>query len=63
MGGQREIVEINVNGYLWNNEKELLDYSEKLIRDERLFEKLSLEAKRTQQNLARKFSKELSSII
>lgn len=64
MGGQREIVANNVNGYLWNNEKELLDYSEKIIKEERLFEKLSLEAKRISAKFSKEnFSKELSSII
>lgn len=35
-GGQPEIVEHGVNGYLWNTLEELKDYSKLLMRDERL---------------------------
>jgi len=42
-GGQSEIVENGVSGFLWNNEDELLEYTMKLISDEALRKKLSIQ--------------------
>jgi glycosyltransferase involved in cell wall biosynthesis len=53
-GGQKEIVTENVNGLLWNSENELMDKTNKLIKDEKLLDKLSQEAIVA----AQKFSKE-----
>lgn len=45
-GGQKEIVENGVNGYLWESLEELKNATIKLSRDKELFEKLSVEARK-----------------
>jgi glycosyltransferase involved in cell wall biosynthesis len=40
-GGQTEIVENGVSGYLWSNEEELLQHTVKLISDESLLKEMS----------------------
>jgi glycosyltransferase involved in cell wall biosynthesis len=40
-GGQREIVEHGISGFLWNNLDELSRYTLTLIRDERGRERMS----------------------
>lgn len=43
-GGQKEIVKNQKNGYLWNTERELLEKTQKLIKDKDLMIKLSTSA-------------------
>src|SRR3989344_1922616 len=44
LGGQKEIVEQGKSGFLWNNPSELIGDTLKIINDEKLFEKISLNA-------------------
>src|SRR3989344_3178804 len=44
IGGQREIVEDNINGFLWNTEDELIKKTENIIKDKDTFEKISKRA-------------------
>ena len=44
LGAQPEIVDHGKNGYCWNNPKELVDYTLKVINDDKLFNKLSKKA-------------------
>lgn len=44
LGGQKEIVDSTINGYLWNNEAELLHYTQHLIDDPNLMKEYSKEA-------------------
>lgn len=43
-GGQREIVEDNINGFLWDTEEELIRKTENVIRDKDIFERVSKKA-------------------
>ncbi len=43
-GGQREIVENGKNGYLWDNQDQLIGLTNKLMRDDKLREKMAKEA-------------------
>lgn len=43
-GGQTEIVENKKNGFVWNSQRELIDYTINLIHELELFQKLSTEA-------------------
>lgn len=43
-GGQKEIVENNVSGFLWSSENEFIEKTEKLIKDPDLLSKMSKEA-------------------
>lgn len=38
-GGQTEIIESGKNGFLWNTQDELLDQTQKVIRDNKLYER------------------------
>lgn len=51
-GGQKEIIKDEKNGYLWNTEQELLEKTQKLIKDQDLLIKLAMSA----MNDAREFS-------
>lgn len=53
-GGQKEIVENGVNGFLWNTEKEFMDKTKRLMTNKELWEKMSGKAKER----AKDFSKE-----
>lgn len=44
-GGQTEIVQDGQSGFLWNNQKELLDFTVRLINDIDLWKKLSAKAR------------------
>ncbi len=44
-GGQKEIVEEEKNGFLWNTQEEFIEKTKKLIADEKLWSKLSKAAK------------------
>lgn len=61
LGGQREIVKDRVNGFLWNDPGELENITLKIISDDNLVRKMSLEASKS----VGKFSKEefISKII
>lgn len=53
-GGQKEIVENNVSGFLWTSEKEFIEKTERLINDHYLWIKMSKEAVRR----SKRFSKD-----
>lgn len=53
-GGQKEIVTDNVNGFLWNNLGELKEKTNILIKEDKIWESMSEEAKKR----AKDFSKE-----
>lgn len=44
MGGQPEIVEDNINGFLWDTEDELIKKTENIMGDRDIFERISKEA-------------------
>jgi len=44
-GGHKEIIADDYNGYLWNNTRELLGKTKRLIKDTKLTKQISLEAK------------------
>lgn len=54
LGGQKEIVSQGESGYLWDNVDQLLDYTNKLIKDQHLLLKLSKAA----QDESQKYGKE-----
>lgn len=54
-GGQKEIINHGLNGFLWQTEKELIDYTVLLIKDSNLREKMAAAAVKKSQN----FSKEI----
>ena len=54
-GGQREIVEHGVSGFLWNNLDELRDYTRQLINDDDLRVRMSIQARER----SRLFGKEM----
>ena len=43
-GGYKEIVTVNMNGFLWDKESELLRISTNLMKDKKLLRRISLEA-------------------
>jgi len=53
-GGQREIVEHEVNGFLWNSLEELAEYTIRLRKDESLLVRMSREARLRSQHFGRK---------
>lgn len=53
-GGQKEIVEHAINGFLWETKEDLVEYTLQLIKEERLRQKLSIQAIKS----SKKFSKE-----
>lgn len=63
-GGQREIVEDGKNGYLWNTLGELSEKTLDLIKDEKLLQKMSIQAiKGSEAFTQNKFRKDLKGII
>lgn len=63
-GGQKEIVEDTVSGYLWRSEDDLIKKTEILIRDNVLWEKLQKGAiKRSKIFTGDRFCKEINSIV
>lgn len=63
-GGQKEIVENNKNGFLWNNLEELKKITLKLINDPKLLEKLSKEVKNVSERFSKeKFSEEINNLV
>ena len=63
-GGQPEIVRNKVNGFIWNNSKELKDFTLKLVTDEVLWEKFSASSiKRSKKFGMEKFMKNTRNIF
>lgn len=52
-GGQREIVEHGVSGFLWNDKEELSEYTVRLASDDKLRAKMSEAARRRAQEFTR----------
>jgi glycosyltransferase involved in cell wall biosynthesis len=53
LGGQREIVEHGISGFLWNTREELIEYTMRLARDEKLRARMSEAARRRAQDFTR----------
>ncbi len=63
-GGQREIVENNENGFLWNDLDELKSKTEKLIADPELLEKFKMKAKQSVLKYSKEeFSRKINKLI
>ena len=63
-GGQKEIIKHGENGFLWKNEKELIDYTLKIVNDNSLREKMSREAiKRSRDFSKEKFCQKIDRLI
>lgn len=63
-GGQKEIVQDGVSGFLWNNLEELEEKTFKLIKDNKLWERMSEEAKKRAEFFAGdRFCREISKLI
>lgn len=63
-GGQKEIVTNKQNGLLWNSLEELKSYTNNLMQDNKLWEKLSKSARETSKKFSKeKFEKEIDSLI
>ncbi len=63
-GGQREIVENNENGFLWNDLDELKSKTEKLIADPELLEKVKMIAKQSVLKYSKEeFSRKINKLI
>ncbi len=64
LGGQPEIVEQGINGFLWNSENEFLRYTKDLINDSKLMNKLSREAiKRSKEFSKEKFCENILELV
>lgn len=64
LGGQKEIVENGINGFLWNDEDELLNLTKKINEDSSLLKRISNQAKKTSINFSKeKFRRELEKFI
>ena len=44
-GGQRELIDEGIDGYLWDSQKMLTDKTEKLIKNTKLLDKLAGQAR------------------
>lgn len=63
-GGQREIVQENENGLLWETRQELQDKTLWVIKDENVWQRLSESAKLTSKTYSReRFCKEINEVI
>lgn len=63
-GGQVEIVENGKNGFLWDSEEELIEKTNKLIKDEKLFVTLSENARIKAKNYSKEnFVRKIKEII
>lgn len=63
-GGQKEIVEDNVNGFLWNTEDEFIDKTILLTRENKILEAMSTEAKKRAKEFAgERFCQEVIRLI
>lgn len=63
-GGQKEIVENNINGFLWNNLNELKEKTLELTRNESLLNKISIKASKSSLKFSKeRFCKEINELI
>lgn len=63
-GGQKEIVENNKSGFLWNSLRELMQKTDSLIKDQKLWYKMSKESiKRSEIFSGNRFCNELMNIV
>ena len=63
-GGQREIVDHDKNGFLWKNERELINYTLRIANDESLREKMSrLAIKRSRDFSKEKFCQQIDKLV
>ncbi len=63
-GGQKEIVDVGKNGFLWETEKDLIDKTLSIVNDENLRKKLSIEANKKAINFSNeKFCKKIREIF
>lgn len=63
-GGQKDIIKNGKNGYLWNNQEELIDKSSKLIKDQRLIKDIADNARRQAEEYScHKFNEKLHKIV
>ncbi|MBU4017053.1 glycosyltransferase [Patescibacteria group bacterium] len=63
-GGQPEIIDDNINGFLWETEEELIQKTKKLMIDESLSDQMAnLAQKKSLEFTTEKFCKELQKII
>lgn len=63
-GGQKEIIEHGENGFLWKNEKELINYTLKIVNNDSLREKMSRKAiKRSKDFSKEKFCQQIDGLI
>lgn len=63
-GGQKEIVENNKNGLLWNSLEELVDLTQRVITDEEFWKKLSDGARRKAKDFSvERFNKEVLEMV
>ncbi len=63
-GGQKEIIEEGISGYLWDNEGELIEKTLELTKDEEKLKKMSEEATKTAKKFGdRDFCKEVQDLI
>lgn len=63
-GGQRETVDHGRDGFLWKEEKELIDYTLKLVNDEKLRKKMSDEAIKKSKKFSReKFCQKIEKLL
>ncbi len=64
MGGQKEIVDSGKNGFLWNNDEELIQYTKALIEDKVLLNDLSQSAiDKSSRFSQEKFTKEIKRVL
>lgn len=63
-GGQKEIVEDGKNGFLWNTAEELIEKTNKLIKDQNLWQKMSKEAQLSSKKFAgNRFCREVGALL
>lgn len=63
-GGQKEIVDHGKDGFLWKNERELIEYTLKVANNERLREKTGKEAIRKSRNFSKeKFCQRIDKLV
>lgn len=64
LGGQKEIIEDGVNGFLWDSPDELEEKTFRLIEDEKLRNKFSISAKKAAERFSKKhFSEKIKALI
>ncbi|PIV12895.1 MAG: glycosyl transferase family 1, partial [Candidatus Nealsonbacteria bacterium CG03_land_8_20_14_0_80_36_12] len=53
-GGQKEIIQNNKDGFLWETSGDLIDLTEKVINDDKLMSSISEEAVKKSRNFSKK---------